>query len=128
MNPRPKPVPPVCQVEQVVVDPDNILEQKQRNLFSGINQKYSEIFSSKPGLYNGALGNLDAHLILNDNNIKPPSFPCRRIIQSEKLDRIKQDLMDEMEADGLLVRPEDHGILLTHVHDSYQGRGWCSYW
>ena len=24
-----------------------------------------------------------------------------------------------MEADGLLVRPEDHGILLTHVHDSY---------
>ena len=27
--------------------------------------------------------------------------------------------MDEMEADGLLVRPEDHGILLTHVHDSY---------
>ena len=119
LYPRPKPVPPVCQVEQVVVDPDNILEPKHRKYFSEINEKYSQVFSSKPGLYNGALGNLDAHLILNDNNIKPPSFPCRRIIQSEKLDRIKQDLMDEMEADGLLVRPEDHGILLTHVHDSY---------
>ena len=27
--------------------------------------------------------------------------------------------MDEMEAHGLLVRPEDHGIYPTHVYDSY---------
>ena len=84
-----------------------------------VNKKYSQVFSSKPGLYNGALGNLDAHFILNDNKIEPPSFPCRKIIQSDKLNQLKQNLMDEMEADGLLVRPEDHGIHLTHVHESY---------
>ena len=119
LYPRPKPVPPVLQPEQVALDPDNILDQKTRNNFASINKKYSHVFSSKPGLYNGALGNLDAHLILNDNNVEPPSFPARKIVQSEKLDRIKQQLMDEMEADGLLVRPEDCGIHLTHVHDSY---------
>ena len=119
LYPRPKPVPPVCQADQVKLDPDNILDQPRRNLFSAINKKYSHVFSYKPGLYNGALGNLDAHLILNDNNVEPPSFPCRKIVQSEKLDQMKQNLMDEMEADGLLVRPEDYGIHLTHVHDSY---------
>ena len=119
LYPRPKPVPPVCQADQVAIDPDNILDQAARNLFSAVTKQYSQVFSSKPGLYNGALGNLDAHLILNDNNVEPPSFPSRKIVQSEKLDKIKQSLMDEMEADGQLARPEDYGIHLTHVHDSY---------
>ena len=119
LYPRPKPVPPVCQVDKVLLDPDNILEEEHRQLFMKVHEKYSQVFSSKPGLYNGALGNLDAHLILNNNNIEPPSFPCRKIIQSDKLNQLKQNLMDEMEADGLLVRPEDHGIHLTHVHESY---------
>ena len=72
---------------------------------------------SKPGRYNGVLGDLDAKLVLG--GIEPPSFPCKRIIQSEKLDDIKQNLMDQMEADGLLARPEDVGVQLTHVHESY---------
>ena len=46
LYPRPKPVPPVCQVEQVVVYPDNILEPRHRKYFSEINKKYSEVFSS----------------------------------------------------------------------------------
>ena len=113
LYPRPKPVAPVCQADQVCIDPDNILDYTSRDIFSEITKKYAQVFSSKPGLYNGALGNLDAHLVLNDN-VEPPSFPSRKIVQSEKLDRIKQSIMDEMEADGILVRPEDHGI-----HDSY---------
>ena len=119
LYPRPKPVAPVCQADQVGIDPDNILDNTSRNIFTAVTKKYAHVFSSKPGLYNGALGNLDAHLILNDNNVEPPSFPYRKFFQSEKLDKIKQALMDEMEADGLLVRPEDHGIHVTHVHDSY---------
>ena len=118
LYPRPKPVAPVCQADQVCIDPDNILDYTSRDIFSEITKKYAQVFSSKPGLYNGALGNLDAHLVLNDN-VEPPSFPSRKIVQSEKLDRIKQSIMDEMEADGILVRPEDHGIHVTHVHDSY---------
>ena len=119
LYPRPKPVQPVCQVDQVALDPDNVLDAKTRQLFVEVNKKYSQVFLSKPWRYNGALGNLDAHIILNDANIEPPSFPCRNIVQSEKIDQLKQKIMDEMEAVGLLVRPEDYGIHLTHVHDSY---------
>ena len=72
---------------------------------------------SKPGRYNSVLGNLDANLVLGST--EPPSFPCRRIVQSEKLDDIKQEIMDQMEADGLLARPEDVGVQVTHVHESY---------
>ena len=72
---------------------------------------------SKPGRYNGVLGNLDAKFVLGST--EPPSFPCKRIVQSEKLDDIKQDIMDQMEADGLLAQPEDVGVQVTHVHESY---------
>ena len=37
----------------------------------------------------------------------------------EKLDDIKQNIIDQMEADGILVRPEDVGVNLSHVHPSF---------
>ena len=115
----PKSVPslPVCEVNKIALDPDNILKPEDRRIFKNINEKYSEVFMSKPGKYNGVLGNLDAKLVLG--NVEPPSFPCKKIIQSEKLDDIKQGIMDQMEADGILARPENVGIQVTHVHESY---------
>ena len=114
---KPPPSIPVCEVNKISLDPDNILEPQDRRLFDEINSKYSSVFMSKPGRYNGVLGNLDAKLVLG--NTEPPSFPCKRIIQSEKLDDIKQKLMDQMEADGLLAKPENVGVEVTHVHESY---------
>ena len=117
LYPKPKPSIPLCEIDKISLDPSNILQPEDRQLFKEINERYSEVFSSKPGKYNGVLGNLDAKLVLG--NTEPPSFPCKRVLQSEKLDDIKQGLMDQMEADGLLARPEDVGIQLTHVHESY---------
>ena len=117
LYPRPAASLPVCEVDKISLDPDNVLNSREKNLFKDINNKYSDVFMSKPGKYNGNLGNLDAKLVLG--NIEPPSFPCKRIIQSEKLDDIKQQIMDQMEADGLLARPEDVGVQVTHVHESY---------
>ena len=88
-------------------------------MFRKINERYSSIFSSKLGRYNGSLGNLNARIVLNNDAIDPPSFPCKKIIQTEKLEDMKQDIMDQMEADGILVRPEDVGVTLTHVHPSF---------
>ena len=107
----------ICEVGKITLDPENILQPCEKNRFKEINEKYSNVFMSKPGRYNGVLGNLDAKLVLG--GIEPPSFPCKKIIQSEKLDDIKQNIMDQMESDGLLARPEDVGIQLTHVHESY---------
>ena len=117
LYPKPTPSVPVCEIDKIVLDPDNVLQPQERQIFKDINQKYAEVFLSKPGKYNGILGNLDARLVLG--NTEPPSFPCKRIVQSEKLDDIKQEIMDQMEADGLLARPKDVNVQVTHVHESY---------
>ena len=74
LYPRPKPSVPVCEIDKVSLDPDNQLSEQERVMFRNINKKYSSIFSSKLGRYNGSLGNLNAKLVLNNNNIDPPSF------------------------------------------------------
>ena len=119
LYPRPKPSIPVSEVSKISCDPDNRLSKSEQDLFTEINERYSSIFSSKLGRYNGSLGNLNARIVLNNDAIDPPSFPCKRIIQTEKLEDTKQDIMDQMEADGILVRPEDVGVTLTHVHPSF---------
>ena len=119
LYPKPKPSIGVSEVAKICCDPDNQLTKTEQDLFTEINHRYSSIFSSKLGRYNGSLGNLNARIILNNDAIDPPSFPCKKIIQTEKLEDMKQDIMDQMEADGILVRPEDVGVTLTHVHPSF---------
>ena len=119
LYPKPRPTIAVSEISKICCDPDNQLSNSEQDLFRNINQKYSSIFSSKLGRYNGSLGDLNARIILNNNAIDPPSFPCKKIIQTEKLEDMKQDIMNQMEADGILVRPEDVGVTLTHVHPSF---------
>ena len=116
---RPKPSTPVCQVEKIQLDPDNILLPEERKLFQNVIDDFSTIFSSKLGRYNGELGNLEAKVILNSRGVEPPSFPFRKLCQPEALNQKQQEVMDAMEADGILVRPEDVGVVPTHVHPSF---------
>ena len=117
--PKPKPTIPQCQVDKVVVDPDNILSEHQLMIIKLILEEYKEVFSSKTGRYNGVLGNLNARVTLNNNLVEPPSHSPRRVVQSEKMDKIQQDIMDQMEADGILGRPEHFNVTVTHMHTSF---------
>ena len=119
LYPHPKPTIPQCQVDKVVVDPDNILSQAQLQSIQSILEEFKEVFSSKAGRYNGVLGNLNARVILNNNLVEPPSHSPRRVVQSEKMDKIQQDIMDQMEADGILGRPEHYNVTVTHMHTSF---------
>ena len=117
--PRPKPRAPVNQCDKIILDPDNVLSPDERKLFENVIHKFQACFTSKLGRYNGELGNLDAKVVMNNNQIEPPSFPFRKINQPEALNKKQQEVMDTMEADGILVRPEDVGIVPTHVHPSF---------
>lgn len=119
LYPRPKPTIPACRVDKVIVDPDNILSEVQRNAIKKILEEHTQVFSSKAGRYNGVLGNLSARITLNNNLVEPPSRCPRKVVQSEKMDKIQQDIMDQMEADGILGRPEDYNITVTHMHSSF---------
>ena len=119
LYPKPKPTVPVCQVDKVVVDPGNTLTDTQRQSVKAVLEEYKQVFSSRAGRYNGVLGNLNARVTLNNSLVEPPSYSPKRVVQSEKMDRIQQDIMDQMEADGILGRPEDLNITVTHMHTSY---------
>ena len=58
-------------------------------------------------------------MTLNNNLVEPPSYSPKRVVQSEKMDQIQQDIMDQMEADGILGRPEDYNVTVTHMHTSF---------
>ena len=73
LYPKPKPTVSVCQVDKVVLDPDNVLTDVQRAKAQFILKDHRMVFTSKAGKYNGALGNLDTKMTLNNNdNI----YPC----------------------------------------------------
>ena len=119
LYPKPKPTIATCQVDKVVLDPDNILTHTQKATFKSILKDYKHVFSSKAGKYNGVLGDLNARVTLNNDLVEPPSYPPRKVVQSEKMDKIQQQIMDQMEADGILGRPEDFNISVTHMHTSF---------
>ena len=119
LYPKPKPTVSVCQVDKVVLDPDNVLTDVQRAKAQSILKDHRLVFTSKAGKYNGVLGNLDAKMTLNNNLVEPPSYSPKRVVQSEKMDKIQQDIMDQMEADGILGRPEDFNVTVTHMHTSF---------
>ena len=119
LYPKPKPTIPQCQVTKVVVDPDKILSEHQLKIIKSILEEYKDVFTSKAGRYNGVLGNLNARVTLNNNLVEPPSHTPRRVVQSEKMDKIQQDIMDQMEADGILGRPEHYNVTVTHMHTSF---------
>ena len=79
---RPKSSTPVCQIEKIQLDPDNILHPEERKLFLSVIHKFKDSFTTKLGKYNGELGNLDAKVVLNSRGVEPPSFPFRKLCQS----------------------------------------------
>ena len=117
--PRPRPQVPVNQCDKIQLDPDNILSPSEQKVFQDVIYQFKSCFTSKLGRYNGELGNMDARVVMNNNKIEPPSFPFRKVNQPEALNKKQQEVMDAMEADGILVRPEDVGIVPTHVHPSF---------
>ena len=119
LYPKPKPTVSVCQGDKVVLDPDNVLTDVQRAKAQSILKDQQLVFTSKAGKYNGVLGNLDANMTLNNNLVEPPSYSPKRVVRSEKVDEIQQDIMDQMEADGILGRPGDFNVAVTHMHTRF---------
>ena len=106
-------------MDKVVLDPDNVLTDVQHAKAQSILKDHWLVFTSKASKYNGVLDNLDTKMILNNNLVEPPSYSPKRVIQSEKMDEIQQDIMDQREADGILGRPEDFNVTVTHMHTSF---------
>ena len=103
-----------CSIENISLDPDGILTNEWRSVFKNVLSNFTDIITDVPGRYNGAYGQVTCSLTLTGTlppSIKPriPNYP------DEKL-RIMADLMDKMEKWGVLVKPENIGVIPTHIH------------
>ena len=105
------------ELSKVQIDPDNLLNTKDKSRFLSLIQEYSDTISSLPGLYNGYYGNVDSSL----NFIKDPPSSLKARLPSYSHEKLitMANLMDDMESMGVLAKPEDVGITPRNVHTSY---------
>ena len=104
-------------VDQVVIDPDNLLTTEWKDHFKTIISDFSNIITPIPGCYNSFYGNIDCSLNFiqsppASNKARLPSYSHEKLVQMAKI-------MDEMESWGVLMKPHDLGITVKNVHTSY---------
>jgi len=102
---------------EISIDPDNQLTHSEHDTFITLHNTYSRVFSSQLGKYNDASGTLRASI--NIGPIEPPSPKGRLPSYSRSNMNELQDKMDELEAAGILAKPEDVGITVEYISPSF---------
>ena len=100
------------------IDPSNQWSDSVRQKFVSTFYAYEDVFDdSMIGCYNDATGHIRAHI-----NIGPTKPPKSKAIipgyEPKKL-QLMQDIMDDLEAKGVLAKPEDLGIVVEQVSPSF---------
>lgn len=105
-----------CQdvLTKIQLDPHHILSEEWKLIFKNIVESYNDIITDVPGRYNGHFGKINCSLTLT--GILPPSVKPRLPSYSQEKLVIMANIMDDMEQWGVLAKPEDLGIIPTHVH------------
>ena len=103
-------------LEQISVDPDNMLSKQERNEFHQLNAKYKHLFTPQPRKYNGAIGYIDNKIQFST----PPAPNARTHVPnySPSMNQLQATKMDQLEDWGILVPPEKVGIAAAFVSPS----------
>ena len=100
-------------VLEVSIDPDNILPTEWKERFASICTEFSHVITPRPGRYNGYYGRVDNSL--NFATVPPPSIKARLPKYSQEMMKILGEKMDKLEEWGVLVKPEDIGVVPEFV-------------
>ena len=95
-------------LNEISVDPDNILSDSWKQRFKNLCAEFSHIITPRPGKYNGFYGNIDNSI--NFSSTPPPSIRAHLPKYSYDMMKIMGEKMDKLEEWGVLVRPEDIGV------------------
>ena len=101
----------------IVLDPDNILPENSRRELETILIEFDDVFSKNFKGYNGASGPFKA--VVNMGPTQPPQRKGRVPMYSRDKLVALQDKMDELEALGVFIKPEDHNITVEYVNPSF---------
>ena len=107
----------VIHSDSVLVDPDCILSQEDRDSFKCLLREYDDVFRPDYKGYNGAFGPFQAHI--NMGPIEPPKRKGRvPQYARDKLDEL-QKKFNELEDLGVFVKPEDVGVNVEYLNPSF---------
>lgn len=104
---------PAC----VSLDPDGQLSASEKRAFTDLHHNYDSVFDSSVGKYNDASGKVRASI--NMGPTEPPTQKGRLPLYNRNNLVELQDKMDELELQGVLVKPEDLGVTVEHVSPSF---------
>ena len=103
-----------CSSEIII---DNQLNREQKQEFINLHTDFDDVFQSKIGRYNDYNGKVRARVNVGDT--KPPPKKLHAPNYSKNNLEELQDKFDELEREGVFVRPEDVGITVEHVSPSF---------
>ena len=103
-------------LNDIQLDPDNILNQEQKNMFQKLNQRFASLFTPQPGRYNGSWGYIDNHLQFATP--PPPNIRTRIPNYSPPMNAILAEKMDTLESWGILAEPETMGVSVEFISPS----------
>ena len=103
-------------LQQLKVDPDNILSEHERSLFHDLHKKFAHLFTTQPGRYNGSFGHINNKLQF----ATPPAPNSRTHVPnySPTMNQLLAQKMDVLEEWGVLASPESVGVNVQFVSPS----------
>ena len=96
---------------------DKQLEDSDISRFQQLHLNFDDVFQPSIGRYNDHSGKVRARV--NIGNSKPPTKKLHVPNYSGNNQQILQDKFDELERQGVFVRPEDVGVTIEHVSPSF---------
>ena len=100
-------------ISEVNIDPDNQLSPEWKHKFKETCLEFSDIINPRPGKYNGFYGRVDNSI--NFASVPPPTVRAHLPNYSADMLKILGDKMDKLEEWGVLVKPEDIGVVPEFV-------------
>ena len=111
------PKPDDSAFTQIQVDPSGMLTKAEKDKFKILHKKYNDVFSPGIGCYNQYSGSF-THKINMSNALPPQRKGCIPNYKPKDMDLLQQKC-DELLAEGVMCRPEDKNVSVTHSHPTF---------
>ena len=108
---------PQYHSDAVSIDPDNILQDKDRQKLRNLLTTHDTVFAPKFNGYNGGAGKFECHI--NMGPVLPPQRKGRLPQYSRDKLLALQQKCDELEALGVLKKPEDANVTVEYLNPSF---------
>ena len=99
------------------LNPDGILTKDEEKLFQEVLLTYDEIFAPVTSTYNGYSGTCEVKVNVGPN--PPPAQKGRTPNYGDDGLKELQDYFDDLQARGILSKPEDIGITVENINPSF---------